>query len=101
MPVSTPLLPRVENLYFSYLFMLRAVMKAAPILRAAEYNTGNPAEDTVTRALVHRCGGGACTLSRLSLLRTDRLRAATPLFPHCLQAGGQPNTANGLPHSLR
>lgn len=46
---------RVENLYFSYLFMLRAAMKAAPILGATDYDTGNPTEDAHTRDLMHRC----------------------------------------------
>ncbi|PSC73520.1 endoplasmic reticulum oxidoreductin-1-like [Micractinium conductrix] len=45
---------RVENLYFSYLFMLRAAMKAAPILAAAHYDTGNPVEDADTRDIMTR-----------------------------------------------
>lgn len=43
---------RVENLYFSYLFVLRAAMKAAPILAAAHYDTGNPQEDARTQDLM-------------------------------------------------
>jgi ERO1-like protein alpha len=48
----------VENLYFSYLFMLRAAMKAGPILAAADYHTGNPAEDAHTADIMRRwvCG---------------------------------------------
>jgi ERO1-like protein alpha len=34
---------RVENLYFAYLFVLRAVMKAGPLLQTVPYDTGGPA----------------------------------------------------------
>ena len=44
----------VENLYFSYLFVLRAAMKAAPLLSAADYNTGSPEEDAGTRDLMRK-----------------------------------------------
>lgn len=43
---------RVENLYFAYLFVLRAVMKAAPLLKGYEYETGLPQEDEQTRRMV-------------------------------------------------
>ncbi|XP_068645537.1 endoplasmic reticulum oxidoreductin-1-like [Aristolochia californica] len=43
---------RVKNLYFTYLFVLRAVMKAADYLEQAEYDTGNPVEDLKTHSLV-------------------------------------------------
>lgn len=33
---------RIQNLYFTKLFVLRAVMKAGPFLRAADFSTGNP-----------------------------------------------------------
>ena len=49
-----PPLRRVENLYFTYLFVLRAAMKAGPILEAATYDTGSPAEDARTKELVLR-----------------------------------------------
>ena len=46
----------VENLYFTYLFVLRAVLKAGPILRDTHFDTGSPAEDArageLMRALV-------------------------------------------------
>ncbi|EFN52155.1 hypothetical protein CHLNCDRAFT_26991, partial [Chlorella variabilis] len=58
---------RVENLYFSYLFMLRAAMKAAPILGATDYDTGNPTEDAHTRDLMHR------------LLNSETLQTACPI----------------------
>lgn len=43
---------RVENLYFAYLFVLRAVMKAGPYLASMDYQTGIPAEDANTLQLV-------------------------------------------------
>jgi ERO1-like protein alpha len=44
---------RVANLYFAYLFVLRAVTKAAPILAdPGQYDTGNPKEDARARELV-------------------------------------------------
>lgn len=45
-------LDRVQNLYFAYLFVLRAVMKAAPLLTSYDYNTGLPEEDAHTRQLI-------------------------------------------------
>jgi ERO1-like protein alpha len=58
---------RIENLYFSYLFVLRAAMKAAPILAAADYDTGSPAEDAATRALMRR------------LVHSEALQRACPI----------------------
>lgn len=43
---------RVENLYFAYLFVLRAVLKAGPILQQVDFDTGSPEEDAVTQRLV-------------------------------------------------
>ena len=43
---------RIENLYFAYLFVLRAVMKAGPYLESVEYQTGLPQEDANTLDLV-------------------------------------------------
>lgn len=45
---------RLNNLYFTFLFMLRAVDKAAPLLQALNYSTGNATEDAATAALVSR-----------------------------------------------
>jgi len=42
----------VENLYFSYLFVLRAVLKAGPILRQTHFDTGSPKEDARTAELM-------------------------------------------------
>ena len=39
---------RVENLYFAYLFVLRATLKAAPLLEDIAYDTGFPEEDART-----------------------------------------------------
>ena len=36
---------RIENLYFTYLFVLRAFMKAGPLLSSAQYTTGCPEQD--------------------------------------------------------
>lgn len=44
---------RVENMYFTYLFVLRAVQKAGPMLNRLDYDTGLPEEDRQTRELVH------------------------------------------------
>lgn len=51
---SPELRGRVENLYFAYLFVLRAVMKAEPVLRGAAYDTGLPDEDAATVAALDR-----------------------------------------------
>jgi Endoplasmic Reticulum Oxidoreductin 1 (ERO1) len=45
---------RVENLYFTYLFTLRAVQKAAPLLQALRYSSGYAAEDDQTAQLVSK-----------------------------------------------
>ena len=58
---------RVQNLYFTYLFVLRAVIKAESYLSEAEYSTGNDAEDHLTYKLVN------------ALVAHDRLRTACPI----------------------
>ena len=45
---------RVENLYFAYLFVLRAALKAAPLLEEIAYDTGFPQEDARTAVLVRQ-----------------------------------------------
>ena len=45
---------RVENLYFTYLFTLRALQKAGPLLDQLEFDTGMSAEDQRTKELVHQ-----------------------------------------------
>ncbi len=42
----------VQNLYFAYLFVLRAVTKAAPLLRQYHYDTEMPEEDARTQRLI-------------------------------------------------
>ncbi|KAG0449546.1 hypothetical protein HPP92_027315 [Vanilla planifolia] len=58
---------RVRNLYFTFLFVLRAVTKASDYLEQAEYNTGNPEEDLKTQSLVRQ------------LVYNPELRAACPV----------------------
>ncbi|XP_048335600.2 endoplasmic reticulum oxidoreductin-1 isoform X1 [Ziziphus jujuba] len=58
---------RVRNLYFLYLFVLRAVTKATAYLEHAEYDTGNPIEDLKTQSLTKQ------------LLYNPKLQAACPL----------------------
>uniref|UniRef100_A0A6V7QS61 Endoplasmic reticulum oxidoreductin-1-like n=1 Tax=Ananas comosus var. bracteatus TaxID=296719 RepID=A0A6V7QS61_ANACO len=72
---------RVRNLYFTFLFVLRAVTKmpymdniilldelqAADYLEQAEYDTGNPQEDLKTQSLVRQ------------LVYNPKLQAACPL----------------------
>jgi ERO1-like protein alpha len=43
---------RVENLYFAFLFVLRAVIKAGPLLERFEYVTGVDAEDASASSLI-------------------------------------------------
>ena len=50
-PVSRP---RIENLHFTLLFLLRAVLKSAPALRSLSYSTGSPADESETREVMHR-----------------------------------------------
>ena len=52
---------RVENLYFAYLFVLRAALKAGPLLKEAAYDTGSPLEDAQTSELVRRLVSALCT----------------------------------------
>ncbi|KAL5577293.1 hypothetical protein UlMin_018992 [Ulmus minor] len=58
---------RVRNLYFTYLFVLRAVTKAADYLETADYDTGNPIEDLKTKSLIKQ------------LLYNPKLQAACPI----------------------
>ncbi|CAK9151809.1 unnamed protein product [Ilex paraguariensis] len=58
---------RVRNLYFTFLFVLRAVTKAADYLEQAEYDTGNHEEDLKAQSLMRQ------------LLYNPKLQAACPL----------------------
>jgi len=43
---------RLHNLYFTYVFVLRALSKAAPELETFDYSTGHPEEDARAAALM-------------------------------------------------
>lgn len=58
---------RVQNLYFTYLFVLRAVIKAESYLTQADYSTGNEGEDRLTHKLVS------------GLVGSETLRSACPI----------------------
>ncbi|CBI30934.3 unnamed protein product, partial [Vitis vinifera] len=58
---------RVGNLYFTFLFVLRAATKAADYLEQAEYDTGNPDDDLKTQSLMRQ------------LLYNPKLQAACPI----------------------
>ncbi|CAI9303897.1 unnamed protein product [Lactuca saligna] len=58
---------RVQNLYFTFLFVLRAVTKAAPYLEEAEYDSGNHLEDLKAHSLIRQ------------LIHNPKLQAACPL----------------------
>ncbi|KAL5974990.1 Endoplasmic reticulum oxidoreductin-1 [Asimina triloba] len=58
---------RVSNLYFTFLFVLRAVTKAADYLEQAEYDTGNHLEDLKTQSLMRQ------------LVHNPKLQSACPV----------------------
>ncbi|XP_012850538.1 PREDICTED: endoplasmic reticulum oxidoreductin-1-like [Erythranthe guttata] len=58
---------RVKNLYFTFMFVLRAVTKAANYLEQAEYDSGNHVEDLKAQSLMKQ------------LLYNPKLQAACPL----------------------
>lgn len=58
---------RVRNLYFTFLFVLRAVTKATNYLEHAEYDTGNHDDDLRAQSLVRQ------------VLYNQKLQAACPL----------------------
>ncbi|GJY04594.1 endoplasmic reticulum oxidoreductin-1-like protein [Tanacetum coccineum] len=60
---------RVQNLYFTFLFVLRAVTKAAPYLEEAEYDSGsgNHLEDLKAHSLIQQ------------FVHNPKLQAACPL----------------------
>ncbi|MFS7929453.1 putative endoplasmic reticulum oxidoreductin 1, ERO1-like superfamily [Helianthus anomalus] len=58
---------RVQNLYFTFLFVLRAVTKAATYLEQAEYDSGNHLEDLKAHSLIRQ------------LVHNPKLQAACPL----------------------
>lgn len=58
---------RVKNLYFTYLFVLRALTKASDYLEQAEYDSGDNAEDLKAQSLMRQ------------LLKNPKLQDACPL----------------------
>ncbi|KAK6132564.1 hypothetical protein DH2020_033666 [Rehmannia glutinosa] len=58
---------RVRNLYFTFMFVLRAVTKAANYLEQAEYDTGSVEEDLRAQSLMRQ------------MLYNPKLQAACPL----------------------
>ncbi|KAH1099555.1 hypothetical protein GYH30_034952 [Glycine max] len=58
---------RVRNLYFTFLFVLRAVTKASNYLEQAEYDTCNPNENLTTQSLIKQ------------LIYNLKLQAACPI----------------------
>ena len=51
---NTAVKERVENMYFTYLFVLRAVMKAGPMLESVDYSTGCQEQDAHTKKLMQQ-----------------------------------------------
>ena len=51
---NTAVKARVENMYFTYLFVLRAVMKAGPLLESIDYGTGCQEQDSHTKKLMQQ-----------------------------------------------
>eukprot|EP01061_Rhynchopus_euleeides_P045194 TRINITY_DN8033_c0_g1_i1.p1 TRINITY_DN8033_c0_g1~~TRINITY_DN8033_c0_g1_i1.p1 ORF type:complete len:1092 (+),score=366.09 TRINITY_DN8033_c0_g1_i1:259-3534(+) len=58
----------IQNLHFSFVVVLRALVKAAPILRRVAIDTGDAEEDERTKVLLHR------------LLDTPILTSCRPVF---------------------
>lgn len=50
---------RVHNMYFTFLFLLRATVKGEQYLRRFHYDTGNKSEDILTKELMYRLLQGA------------------------------------------
>jgi hypothetical protein len=77
---------RLRNLYFSFLFVLRAIDKAAPYFERYQFFTGNTAEDAHVKAQVAR-------IVRLA----ERVRA----FDESVMFGGDQVTAEQLKMQFR
>jgi len=59
---------RLNNMYFSFLFLLRAVVRAQETLRTYAYNTGHSADDLAVSELLNK------------LLESSAATSATPFF---------------------
>lgn len=44
---------RIKNLHFYYTVLLRAINRAAPVIRNYNFTTGNPESDELTKALTN------------------------------------------------
>ena len=64
---------RIENVYFSFSFLYRAVCKAKPILLSSKYETGDPEVDTLTIKLLESLFQGPLDCSQFTEPTTARL----------------------------
>ena len=72
----------VENLYFAYLFVLRAVRKAGPLLERVAFETGMPEADARTQALVSQL------VRPLDLKEGALANSWTLRLSRCMSSGG-------------
>ena len=56
---------RLTNLYFSWLFLLRAVVRGCPALIGHPFHTGDPADDEIVRELIAELCADPVTSSRV------------------------------------
>jgi hypothetical protein len=75
----------VQNLYFAYLFVLRAVMKAAPVLTSYQYDTGLQQEDQRTQELVTQLVGDV-----LAFIDCNSMAPLTSRQHTCMHATHRP-----------
>ena len=59
---------RIKNLYFTFLFVVRAINKARGALLAVNFSTGNPFEDDITKEMVMQLTSSSSSSSSSSLL---------------------------------
>jgi Endoplasmic Reticulum Oxidoreductin 1 (ERO1) len=74
---------RLNNLYFTFLFVLRAVTKAGSVLTEYPYHTGNKADDEMVKTLIRRLvksrppGTSSGQFSRMKEKETNPKKPAT------------------------
>ena len=77
---------RVDNLYFLYMFVLRALSKAKPTLQLLDYSTGDVSEDALTKAEVDRLLDArlVCTetFNETLMFQGSSNKAVCPILPH-------------------
>jgi ERO1-like protein beta len=95
---------RLKNLYFTFLFVVRAVAKAKPQLERMELSTGDAAEDAATRAALTRLLDvevpsvlAGFDESRMFQVTTDEFLASSGSAP---AAGGGAGTCPPVLHGL-